>query len=239
MQIIYVDESQPRGSINYFIIALLAIKDIQSLKAIKQAITALQRGERKDIKGSRLKPKDRIEFTEKIKNSNYEVYGLVFENCFQETDGNFKSNAIRLLLDRNDSQTILSQVINLYNGSSFVIFDLHSSFYKFLTDYYEGKFDYIQNPDNRCQHELMDFYLNHHENRRSETLQMKKPRIVERKEGNLIDGIMAVDIFANAIKRKYADGCDEMLNLFSSKIKSIQHITSQGGTFSVETVYSS
>ena len=47
---------------------------------------------------------------------------------------------------------------------------------------------------------------------------------------------MAVDIFANGIERKYADDNDKIFNLFSSKIKCVQRITSDGATFFVETV---
>lgn len=238
MQIIYVDESQPSGSINYFIIALLVIKDIQSLRVIKYAIADLRKGKKKAIKGAQLVLKDKIEFVEKIKKADYEVYGLVFENCFQKTDGNFKSNVIGLLLNKNDSDAILSQLINEHEGKTYVVFDQHASFYKFLTDYYEGKFDYIQNSYKRSRHELMDNYIKCRENGQGMILQIKKPRIVERKDGNLIEGIVAVDIFANAIKKKYADDKDAIFNLFSCKIKSIQRITYQGGTLNVNSVIS-
>lgn len=238
MQIIYVDESQASGSINYFIIALLVVKDVQSLRIIKYVITDLQRGKRKEIKGTGLKQKNRKKFIEKIKEANYGIYGLVLENCFQDTDGNFKLNAIRLLL-KVDSQAILPQLISEYYGKTCVVFDHHTIFYKFITDYNEGKFNHIQKPEKRAEYELMDWYIDIHENRQGNASRMKESKIVERKKGHLIDGIMAVDIFANGIKRKYVDGCDDIFNLFSNKIKGMRHITYQGGTFSVETVYSS
>ncbi len=236
MQFIYIDESCSSGSTKYFVIALLVIKDTSSLKIIKRAIESLQKQTGKsEIKGSKLKEGLLESFVQTIDKAKYEIYAVVFHNCFEATDTNFKRNAIDLLL-KNNEPAILHKITNNDAEKSYVIVDEHTSLYKFIIDYNENKFNYIKDQNKRFHYDLMDYYIKIHEEKSHLIENTPLPSIVERKSSD-VQGLQAVDIFANSIKRKYADGMDKNFNLFSRNVKKIFAVTRVGYTFLPQIVF--
>lgn len=218
VQNIYIDESGSPPKDKHFIIAVLLIKDIHSLKTIKNAIEDLQQTTKtQDIKGSQLSIEQKKHFIKKIHKASYEVWVPFDERIKIDFANNIDKNSL-VRLSLHYIKALLDNVIVSHHGLTNVIFDEHTLFYKSMTQPTDKNLADMseQNKDRHEYIKMRRWYIL----TKCLPQNVPAPRMVEGKS-LYVKGLMAADIFANGVYRKRQKNDEEFYNLFKERVRII------------------
>lgn len=213
-QTIYIDEVGPAPDQTYFILTLLIVKDTESDVAIQKGIENLQKKHgKKEIKGSKLALTSKRNFFKNIETLNWEIVVVLFANNVFLSHKH-KESLIRLVLD-NSSFPLIEMIASCRDQTK-IVFDEHTSFYKYLTPCDEKKFKL--KGDEKDSYEYVNYRVYKRFLKRFGSPDVPVPCISEEKSSQH-KGLMAVDIFAYEIHKKYNCDQDEGFHLFKHKVK--------------------